>query len=70
MHHTISYHLAQARIADLYHHAQRDTLTRATRGPGRRGRPGLRPWALRRPRAVPRATQAAQPGAAGDAPAR
>ena len=70
MHHTISYHTAQARIADLRNHAQRDTLARAARGPGRRHRPGLRPWALRRPGAVPRATQAAQPGAAGGASAR
>ena len=40
MHPTISYHLAQARIADLRHHAQRDTLARAVRGPSRR------PWVL------------------------
>ena len=26
MHHTIRYHLAQARLAGLRHHAQRDTL--------------------------------------------
>ena len=70
MHPTISYYLAQARIADLRRHAQRATLARAARAPGRRGRPGLRPWALRQARAVPRAAQAAQPGAAGHAPAR
>ena len=29
MHHVISYHLAQARIADLGHDAQRATLARA-----------------------------------------
>ena len=29
MHHTISYHLAPARIAGLGHHAQRDTLAPA-----------------------------------------
>lgn len=29
MHHSISYHLAQARLADLRHHAQRGTLARA-----------------------------------------
>ena len=68
MHHTISYHMAQARIAGLRQHARRDALTRAARSAGRR--PGLRPWALRRPGAVPRATQAAQPGAAGGASAR
>ena len=39
MHYTISYHLARARIAGLRHHAQRDTLARAARGPGRRGTP-------------------------------
>jgi hypothetical protein len=44
MHPTISYHLAQARIADLRHHAQRDTLARAVRTPSRRHRPGRRPW--------------------------
>ena len=31
MHPTLSYHLAQARIADLRHRAQRDTLARAAR---------------------------------------
>ena len=69
MHHTINYHMAQARIADLRNHAQRDTLARAARGPGRRRRPGLRARALRRPGALPGITQAAQPGAAGDTPA-
>ena len=53
MHHTISYDLAQARIADLRQQAQRDALARAARGPGRRFRPGLRRRALRRTRAVP-----------------
>ena len=53
MHPTISYCLAQARIADLRRHAQRDTLARAARDPGRRCRPGLRPWVLRPTRAVP-----------------
>jgi len=47
MHPTISYYLAQARIADLRNRAQRDTLARAAR------RPDLRPWVLRRTRAVP-----------------
>ena len=39
MHPTLSYHLAQARTADLRHRAQRDTLARAARRarPGRRG---------------------------------
>ncbi len=39
MHPTTSYHLAQARIADLRQHAQRDTLARAARRarPVRRG---------------------------------
>ena len=36
MHHTISYHLAQARIADLRHHAQRATLARAVLACARR----------------------------------
>ena len=31
MHPTISYQLAQARIADLFQHAQRDILARAAR---------------------------------------
>ena len=38
MHPTLSYHLAQARTADLRHRAQRDTLARAAR----RARPGRR----------------------------
>ena len=38
MHPTISYHLAQARIADLRHHAQRAALARAAR----RARPDQR----------------------------
>jgi hypothetical protein len=42
MHHSISYHLAQARIADLRHKAQRATLVRAARGLGRRRGPGPR----------------------------
>jgi len=70
MHHTISYHLAQARIAALRQHAQRGALARAAGRPGRRRRPGLRPWALRRPGAVPGIAQAAQPAAASDASAR
>ena len=39
MHPTVSYHLAQARTADLRHRAQRDALAGATRRarPGRRG---------------------------------
>jgi hypothetical protein len=39
MHPTLSYHLAQARAADLRHRAQLDTLARAARRerPGRRG---------------------------------
>ena len=39
MHDTISCHLAQARIADLRHHAQRESLARAARR-ARPGRPG------------------------------
>ena len=40
MHPTISYHLAQARIADLRRHAQRAALARAARRarPDQRGR--------------------------------
>jgi len=39
MHPTLSYHLAQARTADLRHRARRDALARAARRarPGRRG---------------------------------
>jgi hypothetical protein len=69
MHYVISYHLAQARIAGLRYHAQRGTLARAVRGHGRRRRSGLRPWVLRRPRAVPGTVQAARPTVAGDTPA-
>jgi hypothetical protein len=67
MHPTISYQLAQARMADLRHQTQRATLTRAARGSGRRSRPGPRRWGLREIRAVP---STAQPAAAGDATAR
>jgi len=68
MYHPTSYHLAQARVADLRRYAQRDTLARAACGPVGRRRPGLRPW-VRRPRAVPGTPQAAQFAAAGDAAA-
>jgi hypothetical protein len=51
---TISYHLAQARVADLHDQAKRDTLARAACQLGRR--PGLHPWVLRRTRAVPGTT--------------
>ena len=53
MDHTISCNLAQGRIADLRHHAQRDTLARAARRRARRRCPGLIPWELGRRRAVP-----------------
>jgi hypothetical protein len=36
MHPTVCHYLAQARIADLRHQAQRDTLARAARRPDRR----------------------------------
>jgi len=39
MHPTLSYHLSQARTADLRRRAQRGTLARAARG-ARPGRPG------------------------------
>ena len=70
MHHAISYRLAQARIADLRRHAQRNTAARAARHPDRRRRSGLRPWVLGRTGAMPGAAQTAQPAVAGDAPAR
>ena len=44
MHPTISYQLAQARIADLRHRARQDTLARAAR----RARPGRRGYAVPR----------------------
>ena len=44
MHHTISYHMAQARITNLRHHAQLDSLARAA------SRLGRRPRSLRRTR--------------------
>jgi hypothetical protein len=64
----ISYHLAQARLADVHDQAHRDTMARAACQLGRR--PGLRPRVLRRTRAVPGTTQAVQLAMAGDAPAR
>jgi hypothetical protein len=70
MDHTINYQLAQARIADLRHHAQRDTLARAARRLARHRCPGLIPWELGRRRAVPGIVQAAQPAAADDTSAR
>jgi hypothetical protein len=65
---TISYHLAQGRVADLHGQAQRNTLARAACQLGRR--PARRARVLRRTRAVPGTTQAIQPAVAGDAPAR
>jgi hypothetical protein len=48
---TISYYLAQARIADLHRQAERDTAARAARraGPDRRGpaRPRWPAWGRR-----------------------
>jgi hypothetical protein len=65
---TISYHLAQARLAELHDQAKRDTRARAVGQLGRR--PGLRLRVLRRTRAVPATTQAVHPAVAVDAPAR
>jgi DNA-binding NarL/FixJ family response regulator len=71
MHPTISYQLAQARTADLRHHAQQAALARAARParPGQRGHatpllPALGRLVRRRP--APRTVQApaASPGAA------
>jgi hypothetical protein len=70
MHHTISYYLAQARTADLRHHAQRYALARAARHPDRRRLPGPRSWVLRRTGATRGTAQASQPAAVGDASAR
>ena len=70
MHHAIRYQLAQARIADLRHHAQKNTAARAARHPGRRRRAGRRPWVLGRAGAMPGTAQAVQPAVAGDAHAR
>jgi hypothetical protein len=49
MHPTLSYHLAQARTADLRRRAQRGTLARAARRarPGRRG-PAVPRWSAGR----------------------
>ena len=66
MHHSISYHMAEARIAGLRHDTQRDTLARS----GRRRRLGPRLWAPRRIWAASRTAQAAQPAVAGEAPTR
>jgi hypothetical protein len=66
---TISYRLAQARVADLHDQARRDTLARAAGRLDRR-RAGLRPRALRPTRAVPGTTHAVQAAVAGDAPTR
>ena len=70
MHPTISYYLAQVRIAGLVRHAQRDALARLARRIGRCRQAGVRPWVLRRTRAVPGSAQAGQPAVAGDASAR
>jgi hypothetical protein len=70
MHHSISYHMAKARIADLRHHTPQETLARATRRSGRRRRPSSRPLVPRRTWAASRTAQAAQPAAAGEAPTR
>jgi hypothetical protein len=67
MHPIISYYLAQARMAGPGRHAQRDALARLARRIGRRRQAGLRPWVLRRARAVPGNAQAVQPPVAGDA---
>jgi DNA-binding NarL/FixJ family response regulator len=72
MHPNISWHLAQARVADLRHHAQRAVLARAARRarPGPRGRaapllPALRRLARRRPSSrTGRQVPAAGPGEA------
>ena len=70
MHHSISYHMANARIAGLRYHAERETLARATRRRGHRRRPGLRLWVLRRTWAASGTAQTAQPAVAGEAPTR
>ena len=72
MHHTISYQLAQARMADLRHRAQSNALARAARNPnpGRRRRSGLRPWVLGRTGAMPGTAQSVQRAVANDAAAR
>ena len=49
MHPTISYHLAQARIAELHDQARRDALARATRRERRSRRPPSRHPAPVRP---------------------
>jgi hypothetical protein len=61
---TISYHLAQARLADRHDQANRDTLARAACQLGRRRRARM----LRR--TVPGTTPAVRPAMAGDSPAR
>ena len=66
MHPTISYYLAQARMAGLDRHAQRDALARLARRIGRRRQASVRPRVLRRTRAVPGSAQAGQPAVAGD----
>ena len=70
MHHTISYQLAQARMADLRHRAQSNALARAARNRGRRRRSGLRPWVLGRTGAMPGTAQSVQRAVADDALAR
>jgi hypothetical protein len=68
MHHSISYHMAKARIADLRHHAQLHTLARASRRLGWCRRPGVRPRVPRR--AWADTAQAVQPAVACEAPTR
>jgi hypothetical protein len=70
MHHTISYQLAQARMADLRHRVQSNALARAARKRGRRRRSGLRRWVQGRTGAMPGTAQSVQRAVANDAPAR
>jgi len=65
---TVSYRLAQARVADLHGQAKRDTLARTARQTARR--PRLRARVLRQTQAVPGTTRAVQPAMAGDERAR
>jgi hypothetical protein len=70
MHPTISYQLAQTRMADLRDQAGRDTRAVGSGRLGVRRRAGAHPRVVRPTRAVPGTAHAAHPAVAADAPTR
>jgi hypothetical protein len=70
MHPTISYQLAQTRMAELRDQALRDARAVGSGRPGRRRQAGAHPWAMHPATPVPGAGHAAHPAVAADAPTR